>query len=217
MLYHKIHTLFKRTERGEMILGDWTNPVFEYLADKPWRMTEKIDGTNIRIIVEPPSLGVADGVTFGGRTERAQLPGPLVEYLTDKFLQPEMLEALGKKFPEGAVLFGEGYGAGIQKGGGKYRQDQGFILFDVNVGGWWLLPDDIQDVSVTLGLDMVPEIGTMTLVEGVEMVQKGMKSRFGSFDAEGVVATPAVPLFTRKGERVITKIKTKDWQRAVVK
>ena len=42
---------------------------------------------------------------------------------------------LGEVFPDGAaVLYGEGYGAKIQKGGGNYRADQDFVLFDVRVG-----------------------------------------------------------------------------------
>ena len=47
--YPKIQTLFKRDDRNVIIEGDWSVPEFAYLADKPWRWTEKVDGTNIRL------------------------------------------------------------------------------------------------------------------------------------------------------------------------
>jgi len=44
-----------------------------------------------------------------------------------------------------------------------------------------------------------------------EIQLHGVKSKFGTFFAEGVVGTPSVPLFTRSGERIIIKIKAKDF------
>ncbi len=221
MLYHKIHTLFKRTEKGELIIGDWTDPAFEYLADLQWRCTEKINGTNIRVTIDPiseaiRSTGQAE-VKFGGRTENAQLSAKLVEWLAAKFLHARMMEQLRIKFPDGATLYGEGFGAGIQKGGGNYQDFQSFILFDVRVGDWWLLHEDVVDVAQTLDLDMVAVMAETTLHEAIELVRKGPKSRFGNFLAEGMVAQPIVPLFTRSGDRVITKLKTVDFERAVEK
>ncbi len=216
MVYHKIQTLFQRTPKGEMILGDWTDPVFEYLANNTWRMTEKIDGTNIRVEIGEVIEGRAK-VRFGGRAETSQLPAKLVRWLEEKFLSEEMLETLDEKFPGGAILYGEGFGAGIQKGGGNYQNHQSFILFDVRVGEWWLNWENVIDVANTLQLPYVPVVGFHTLHEGIELLKNGVESHFGPFPAEGVVAIPHVPLFNRKGERVITKIKTRDFERAVEK
>ncbi len=221
MLYHKIQTLFKRTEKGELIVGDWTHPVFGYLSDLSWRCTEKINGTNIRIEIDPISeairpIGKAE-VSFGGRTDAAHLPARLVEWLQNKFLTPEMLETLKKKFPDGATLHGEGFGAGIRKGGGNYQDFQSFILFDVRVGDWWLEWENVIDVAQTLGIPQVPIVSLGTLDDAIRQVRDGVTSIFGNFLAEGLVCTPVVPLFTRSGDRVITKIKTRDFDRAVEK
>lgn len=43
------------------------------------------------------------------------------------------------------------------------------------------------------------------------MTRKGIKSQWGDFIAEGIVARPATELLTRNGERIITKIKHKDF------
>ena len=98
-----------------------------------------------------------------------------------------------------------------QKGDGKYRQDQDFVLFDIKIGEFWLLRDDVEDIANKLGLDVVPIIGEGTIMEMLELAKSGFNSTWGYFKAEGIVAKPKVELKTRNGERVITKIKFKDF------
>ena len=109
------------------------------------------------------------------------------------------------------LLDGEGYGAKIQKGGGNYRSDQDFVLFDVKVGDFWLRRADVVDVASKLSLEVVPVIDRGTLRNMIELVQKGFGSEWGDFPAEGIVAKPATELCTRGGRRIITKIKHKDF------
>lgn len=126
--YHKIQTLFKRDmeHNGKTLLeGQWTLPELEFLAGNTWVFTEKVDGTNIRVMIK-------DGaVTFGGKTDSAQIPAQLVTRLNERFLP--LATKMQEVFGCDACLYGEGYGAKIQKGGGNYRQDQDFVLFDILV------------------------------------------------------------------------------------
>ena len=205
--YHKIQTVFKRdmeTRNGKTLLeGQWTLPEFEYLADNTWVFTEKVDGTNIRIMFR-------DGaITFGGKTDSAQIPAQLVARLNERFLP--MAEKLTEVFGCDACLYGEGYGAKIQKVGGNYRQDQDFVLFDVRVGEWWLQRKDVEDIASKLGIDIVPIIGEGTIYDAIEQAKRGIKSTWGDFQAEGIVARPKVELKTRNGQRIITKIKCRDF------
>lgn len=87
---------------------------------------EKIDGTNVRVFWNPND---AVPVKFGGRTDNAQMPTSLLNYLQNTFT----LEKLYKQFPSASqvILFGEGYGPKIQACGSRYRDDVSFILFDV--------------------------------------------------------------------------------------
>lgn len=205
--YHKIQSLFKRdmaSKQKTLIDGAWTLPEFEYLADNAWTFTEKVDGTNIRVVVD-----ATGAVTFGGRTDNAQIPAQLVTRLNERFLP--LAATLAVKFSGGAVLYGEGYGAKIQKGGGNYRVDQDFVLFDVRVGQWWLQRADVEDVAQTLGLDVVPVIGEGTLNEAVALCKAGIRSTWGNFEAEGIVARPKTELATRNGHRIITKVKCRDF------
>ncbi len=206
--YHKIDTVFKRdpeTKHKLLIIGDYSNPAFEYLADNQWTFTEKVDGTNIRVIYSEGR------VSFGGKTDAAQIPAYLVDRLRQKFDTPEQIELFASIFPDGGCLYGEGYGAKIQKGGGNYRQDQDFVLFDVKVGPWWLLRDAVEDVARKLSADVVPIIGVGTLHEMVERARTGFDSAWGPFQAEGIVARPSTELMMRNGARIITKIKHKDF------
>lgn len=205
--YHKIQSIYKRdmaSKRKTLIEGEWTLPEFEYLASNVWTFSEKVDGTNIRVIFKD------GGITFGGRTKDAQIPAQLVGRLNERFLP--LAENLGEVFADGAaVLYGEGYGAKIQKGGGNYRQDQDFVLFDVRVGQWWLQRADVHDVAQKLGLDVVPVIGEGTLHDAVAWAKRGIRSTWGDFEAEGIVARPKTELNTRSGHRLVAKIKCRDF------
>jgi ATP-dependent RNA circularization protein (DNA/RNA ligase family) len=205
MEYHKINTLFKREmkNKGRIIEGEWSCPEFDYLQNNNWVFTEKVDGMNIRIIL-------SDTMTFGGRTDNASLPAQLVTRLNERFLPQE--QKMREMFEEGCVLYGEGYGPKIQKGGGLYRADQDFVLFDARVGDWWLTRESVEKIAEYLGLDVVPIIGIGTLHDAIRMVKDGIKSTWGDFEAEGIVARPATELKTRAGHRLIAKIKCRDWR-----
>ena len=204
--YHKIDTVFKRdpaTKHKTLLVGDWSQEAFGYLANNGWVFTEKVDGTNIRVMVD------GGEIKFGGKTDDAQIPAKLVQRLQERFLPQK--DALIAQFPDGGCLYGEGYGAQIQKGGGKYRPTQDFVLFDVKVGEWWLQRSDVESIAGVFALDVVPIIGTGTLNDLIAMVREGFNSTWGPFAAEGIVARPAVELKTRNGSRIITKLKHKDF------
>lgn len=204
--YHKIQSVFKRDhlKNGKFFEGVYSLPEFEFLEDVEWVYTEKVDGMNIRVMYK-------DGkVTFGGKTDQSQLPAPLVARLQERFLGHNKLQTMFGETP--VCLYGEGYGAGIQKGG-KYRPDQDFILLDVLIDHWWLQRKNIENVAKGLGLDVVPLIGWGTLSDIVAEVKDGITSVWGQFLAEGVVAKPKVELKARSGARIITKVKYTDFVR----
>lgn len=225
--YHKINTLFKRdmANKGKMIHGSWSTPELEYLANNEWEFTEKVDGTNIRIGWE-----MCKHPEFAGRTDNAVIPKALKEYLHDTFSARLFVDALeddldSKSIP--VILHGEGYGPKIQ-GGGKYREDHSFVLFDVQMGDWWLKREAVDDIADKLGIKSVPVIGYGTLQDAIDIVstgftfnkqgaiarygRKGLDSTWGEFEAEGIVARPKVAMFDRRGDRIICKIKAVDFK-----
>ncbi len=184
-------------------MGEYSCSEFEYLKDAQWEFTEKVDGTNIRIQWQPTT-----GIVFNGKTDNAQIPATLYQRLNELFTS----EKLSPIFPFPVILYGEGFGARIQKGGGNYKSDGvDFVLFDVYVNGIWLERKNVDDIADKLGIMKVPVRGRGTLAEAIEMTQKGVPSAWGDFIAEGFVCRPVVELFDRMGHRVITKIKHKDF------
>lgn len=205
--YHKIKTVYERdstTKFKTLVEGKFSVPEFEYLANNKWDFTEKVDGTNIRIGWD----GIK--VTFGGRIERTQLYAPLIEKLSEYFYAGAMSECFDS---DDVCLYGEGFGAKIQKGGGNYLNEAvDFVLFDVNIGGTWLNRESIEGIAGTLQIPVVPIIGQGDLYKAVSMCKSGFDSAWGSFEAEGIVARPCVDILDHRGKRIITKIKCKDFR-----
>ena len=213
--YHKIDTIFARDSRGRIVEGTYARPEFEYLADRTWEFTEKVDGTNVRLRYDgSPEFRGNEHAYVAGRTDDAQLPPRLLARLMEIMKTAPFEDVFGER-PVDVVLYGEGYGASIQSGGGRYRADGvDFVLFDVRVGDWWLRRPDVDDVAARLGLDVVPSIGTGTLEDAVALTRNGFPSRRwpGVDLAEGMVLRPTVELFDRGGRRVIAKIKHRDFR-----
>lgn len=214
LLYPKIYGPYNRATEGpdknKIIYGDWTNDEFRCLSEALWFWTEKIDGTNIRILWDGYNR------TVGGRTNNAQLNSGLLEFLINSFPE-ELLEQTFQH--KEVVLFGEGFGAGIQNGG-KYSPDKSFALFDVAVrdpnhpvGWWWLKEEAVEGISNSLGVSRVPYLGQFTLLEAIAEVNRGLESKYGHFDAEGMVGKPVGGLLSRNGHRIAVKVKTVDFKK----
>lgn len=210
--YHKIVTVFERdpeTNHRTVIDGKWALPEFEYLARLYWTYTEKVDGTNIRVMWD------GKDVILGGKTDNAQIPANLVKHLTDLCFADKF--RAGFDADAKVCLYGEGYGKGIQKGGCYLPDRCGFILFDVRVGDVWLERHNVEDIAAKTGLPIVPIIGGGSLHDAVNIVRQGFPSHVSIQPnppiAEGLVCRPAVELRNRIGHRIITKIKHKDFLR----
>ena len=239
--YQKINTIFKRNQNlgkyHNCIMPEegFTQPEFEFLRGCKFECTEKIDGTSMSVHIIPVdytdignSFKVNYTVEYHGKTEKADTPKHLQTKMEQLFPAEKMLEVFNKNVTyenvEDAIkevnhgkviVFGEGYGVKIQKGGNYISNDCGFILFDVTVDGMFLLRESLEDIASKLEIPIVPLIGYMTVDEAIEFVKKGFKSTIAEnkdYDAEGLVLKTPMGLLNRKGERIITKIKTCDFR-----
>ena len=205
--YHKIETLFERDEKSKKLIeGKFRNQTIEYLKDNLWQFTEKIDGTNIRILWD------GHKVTFAGRTDKAQIPAELTNRLFELFGGETNEQLFEQKFGETEVMLcGEGYGAKIQNGG-LYRENQDFILFDVMIAGNWQPRESVEDIAKYFNLDIVPIVLEGTIQEAVNYVKTKPKSKIGEANSEGVVGRPIRELQDRTGKRIIVKVKVRDFK-----
>lgn len=214
--YPKIETLFKRDENFK-ITDEIRLPEFENI--KRWLITEKINGTNIRIIYTPE-----EKLLIRGRTDNASIPIFLLEVLQEIFTVEKIKQVINEPPSKGVCLYGEGYGAKIQKGGGNYNKGNSFRLFDVWIDGWWLEWDSVIEIAKKLGIKTAPVIMMTGIKEAIKLVEdKVMKSRVALEEnkamyernviAEGIVARAYPMLLFRNGMPVKFKLKVKDYER----
>lgn len=233
--YQKINTIFKRDENNIIMPNaEFSVPELNWLRNCKFDATEKIDGTNIRIEVVPmqgEDFEITFEVAYKGKTDNAQIPSHLLKHLEETYPAAKVLEALG--LPENIdeewllskgyehledipmyTIYGEGYGVKIQKGGNYIKDGVGFIVFDVKVGDMYLLRPSMEDIAGKLGAPVVPYMGQFTIDEAIEFVKTGFKSTIAEnkdYDAEGLVLKCPDGLRTRRGERIIFKVKTCDF------
>lgn len=202
--YHKIQTVFFRdpqTSYKTLLDGQFAKPEFEYLQHNIWEFTEKVDGTNIRVAWD------GTRVFFAGKTDHAEIPA----FLSAKLHTLFPLEKFQELELPPLCLYGEGYGAKIQKGHTYIPDNVDFILFDVLIQDYWLERQNVEDIGHKLQIAVVPQIGEGTLWDGIKLIQQGFSSQLRALPPEGLVMRPKYGLVTRRGERIITKLKRKDF------
>lgn len=211
--YEKIQTLWKRDPDNKFVIMPGEYSQDEFCNITFWEVSEKVDGMNIRVIYDE------DGVRFAGRTDKAQLPKRLSEVLAETFTVEKMAKMFGlwrmMDRKKEVVLYGEGYGAKIQKGGGDYLDDQGFILYDILIDGMWLTGESVTEIAGELGIKRVPIVGTLPIWQIEEFVQSKPRSLIArklSRMMEGVVCRSDPLVLDRRGKRVIFKLKVKDYE-----
>ena len=208
--YPKIETLFKRDEKFK-VTEEIRLPEFENI--KNWLITEKIDGTNIRIIYTPE-----EKLIFRGKTDNASIPTFLLEELQSIFTVEKIKEVIKDIPTKGFCLYGEGYGAKIQKGGGNYNKGNSFRLFDIWVDDWWLEWDSILEIAGKLAIGTVPDFCIRDIESAVNVVKNGAMSVIaeeenGKFvPIEGIVARAYPTMLFRNGIPIKWKLKIKDFK-----
>lgn len=207
--YPKIQTIFERDPENNyktLIEGKFSKPEFDYLQNNEWVFTEKVHGTNTRVIWNNKKI------VFKGKKEKSKVPKHVKEMLDNKF--SGMYDVFSTLFGLKSVcLYGESYGNKIHKEGSLYKDDgHDFVLFDVKIDGYWLERENVEDIADNFGLDVVPIVGYGDLKQAVKLVKGGFESIWGDFTAEGIIAKPETQLYNREGKRIITKLKHKDFK-----
>lgn len=166
--YQKIETLYKFDNETKRFRKEFYNPIVEYLKDCKWIGTEKIDGTNVRV------LWNGHNFEFGGRTDKAVLPKELQELLKNTF-NYDMEVMFEQKFGDKEVLlFMEGYAGKIQNG--AYKGSEKVIGFDIMVNSIYLDKKVSEQIFEELGIKFVPVIEFNNLQECIDFVKNHQSS-----------------------------------------
>lgn len=227
MEYHKINGLYKRWRKdlhtedmlpegvswNDFKIGEFSCPEFKYLFTNDWVWSEKLDGTNIRLYLSMTDNALV--VNVRGRTEKANIPKPLMDWIST-WVETNSSKILNTfSFTDNSIiiLYGEGVGEKIQSGQAFGKQH--FKLFDVYIDNYWLEKSAVAEIGTALNLDTAPYwIGTIQ--DAIDKVKSLPKSAFGDFIVEGYVGQPAVRLFNAKCERIVTKVKVRDFVKGTI-
>lgn len=192
--YSKIETLLERDPATfKVIEGKYKDP--NITDETEWYVEEKVDGTNVRIIWDGEKL------EFKGREENSQLSVPLTKWLKENVDPERFKEEFGNRK---VVVYGEGYGKGIQKVGPLYGDEQKFIMFDVlnTEDDSWASRQELKEIGKKLGLDVVKQIESIkTTAEAI----KGAKEGFSTLEGY-ILRSEKDP-----SNRCVYKIKQKDF------
>ena len=202
--YRKIANVFKFDAKYKNIIG--LNEPFNSLKNLTWVGTEKVDGTNIRIIWDGYKIEIK------GRTDNAQFQGELFDTLSQMFLTKEMEYVFEQIFEnKEVIIYGEGYGPKIQAGGDLYSDKPKFIVFDINIDGHYLKRANVLDICEKLNLDVVPDIFLGTIDEAKEFVSKHPSSTINEkHEMEGLVLELPLEIFDKNGNPLKCKVKYRD-------
>ncbi len=217
--YPSIETVFVRDETSRKLhFGQIRQP--EVACINKWSVSEKVDGTNVRVVC------TLNGVEIKGRTDNANLHPELIAHVTAIFPHAKIVDYFrcyrGKDLaPEWSVTFyGEGYGAGIQKGG-IYNKQKRFRCFDLMLGEfWWVDDSEMRRVCGDLNIPTVPHLGHITTVPTTKSELEALipwsyvgESENGNrVQAEGIVAKPEHVLLDRHGSRVMWKLTFREFR-----
>lgn len=217
MEYHKINSLYKRDEKGKIIEGNFVNETFEELYNSNYRFeyTEKVDGTNIRVIITQDRENLFC-IEFKGRTDKAIIPNHLLLKLASIFYGVNWNKVFDWERCSEVILYGEGFGHRIQGCGDKYnKEDVDFVLFDLMINGTFMNSDWVTNIANYLGVHRAEVLGVASLKEIEEFVKSKPYSKLAktpNFPMEGVVCRPIGNIKDRSGNRIIVKIKHKDYR-----
>lgn len=195
MIYHKIPSPFKRDKVTRKLTREFISTEIENLSSNAWVFTDKVDWMNVRIYWDWYNL------EFKWRTDNAELPKNLLAVLDNLFME----ELFEQKFWETPViLYWEWFWGKIQNG--KYNTKEDFILFDVKIWNTFLERENLEDISKSLNIKLVP-------VELEWTIQEAINYLWAKNLVEWLVWIPKWWYLDKKGNRIIVKIKNKDFLR----
>lgn len=206
--YRKIANVFKFDAKYQNIV-DYNEP-FKSLQDLKWYGTEKVDGTNIRIIWDGYKIEIK------GRTDNAQFQGDFLKTISKMFLTKEMEYIFEQLFENKfVIIYGEGYGPKIQAGGELYSNEPKFIVFDINIEGKYLKRENVLDICNKLNLDVVPYVFSGNIQEAKEFVAKHPMSTINEkHEMEGLVLELHLDIYDNNGHPLKCKLKYRDMLKA---
>lgn len=183
-------------------------------------MTEKIHGTNVRIMWSPKNgglvLGSRENIIYKDGNRAGELYG-FTEFMTNHPVLENFFHN-SAEFDD-YVFYGEFYGSSIQKGV-KYADQKQLRIFDVRKpDGDFVDWEDVKSICAKVGFDVVPEIDIgifdisylESVRDNISVVGKQNGFEEANNTWEGIVLKPTRMQRDRHGEWMMAKYKSEKW------
>jgi hypothetical protein len=114
------------------------------------------------------------------------------------------------------IIYGEGYGAGIQRGG-IYSKNKDYRVFDVRIGNAYHDYEFVEKFCIDCQLNIVPLLGEVReitygeCITSLEKFKDTLINEGTGGNPEGIVYKFEPVLLNKYGERLIFKVKKKDF------
>ena len=211
--YAKFSSPFKKDEKFINL-----NELAQKLPIGRWIKTEKIDGTNIRIILCKPTEDGKRVVLVGSRSLILNEEDKSSKQFFDclKGINTNKLVEYFEDADSTVIIYGEGYGAGVQKGG-IYSKEKNFRVFDIRIGEAYQDFEYVQKVCIDNQLNVVPiidEVEDISYGECIKSLKSFQETLIKEGDGgkpEGIVYKYEPVLLNKYKERLMFKVKFKDF------
>lgn len=186
----------------------YRNSSLLYLENNYWNFKRKLDGQNMRVYWN------GEQTLWNGKSDAFQCGAELTEYMNETFLEELFEEHFGRDVD--VVLYGEHMGPKVQGNELELKKSE-FVLFDVWLQGHWLCPEAIVEVAKNFNIKTCYDY--MMYDNDVAKYEEKLTTlidrvAYGNYDGwEGIVATPVVDLRDSSGNRIVVKIKNRDYLR----
>lgn len=181
----------------------------EYLSSLLWTVKRKLDGENIRIYWD------GEQALWNGKSNRFQCSANFQEYMNSTFLEEIFEEKFGRD--KEVYIYGEHMGPKVQGNELGLEADE-LVIFDVEINGTFVGGESIKSIASYFGVKSVYDYMTdylsadggdaANLFECINWVANGNIPEW-----EGIVCSPPVNLKDHNGNRIIVKIKNRDYNK----
>lgn len=234
--YPKIIAPFKRNQANSKYVdeGQWSKPEFALLKDIDWSWTFKCDGSNVSLQWRGDKMTLD---YIKGHTDKSEFNQRTKDYFQSVFCTPEaetVFEDLYGEQNVNVILefcskdYNQNYG----------HLDGYCYVIDVqnaDTGKFWDR-DAVKTFAERFGISYVKEMLVGTIDEAVQWAKiatsiwnsssyklqgsislrdgrlSKVENPYGPYPIEGLVGRPLCELLDGNGERIITKVKCKDFQ-----
>jgi len=211
--YYKFSSPFKKDDKFKN-----TNELSQELPKGKWILTEKIDGTNIRIILTKSDNEHPRLTLIGSRKLILNQNDKSSKQYMDclKEVNLNKLKEYFKDVDSTITIYGEGYGAGVQKGG-IYSKEKNFRVFDIRIGEAYQDFKYVEKVCIDNQLNIVPIFGEVDIIQyqgclnDLNVFTETLIKDGDGGKPEGLVYKFEPVLLNKYKERLIFKVKFKDF------